>query len=125
MPKLCVVSLSRTFAGRDLTLWRLKSHISELPHGPAKEKSKWLGHLMALIQINLVTPWTGSGGYSENRVAQRLTSMNCRNTQAFFALDRKRNFAKSDRRPLYPVKLARLSKGPAHPSQQPPNTENN
>jgi hypothetical protein len=57
---------------------------------------------MALIQINLVTPWTGSGGYSENRVAQRLTSMNYRNTQAFFALDRKRNFAKSDRRPLYP-----------------------
>src|SRR6516164_9913336 len=27
VPKFCVVSLSPTFAGRDLTLWRLKSHI--------------------------------------------------------------------------------------------------
>jgi hypothetical protein len=26
------VSLSPTFAGRDSTLWRLKSHISELPN---------------------------------------------------------------------------------------------
>jgi hypothetical protein len=30
VPKLCVVSLSPTFAGRDVTLWRLKSHIPQL-----------------------------------------------------------------------------------------------
>jgi hypothetical protein len=39
VPKLCVVSLSPTFAGRDLTLWRLKSHISELLM-PSQSKPK-------------------------------------------------------------------------------------
>src|SRR5215470_14662804 len=32
VPKSCVVSLSPTFAGRDLMLWRLKSHIWELSY---------------------------------------------------------------------------------------------
>src|SRR5215813_11226244 len=60
VPKSRVTSLSPTFAGRDRTLWRLKSHIGDsfppalvsgafnAPHYPSVDQSKqeWCRHTM-------------------------------------------------------------------------------